>query len=119
MQPLPELAAELTHVSGFTQSSPEDGRPATEQTEVWIGRTAGAINFVFVCHDHRPEAIRTHLARRENILKDDTVSVLLDPFQDHRRGVLFSVNPNGVQADAAWSEPSNPDYSYDQVWESD
>ena len=63
--------------------------------------------------------IRGHLARRENILKDDNVSVLLDPFQDHRIGVLFIVNPAGVQADAAWSEANGQDYSYDQVWDSE
>ena len=114
MKPGPVLAAQLTHISGFTQSSPDDGKPATEETEVWIGGTSSALNFVFVCHDHNPSAIRTHLARRENILKDDNVSVLLDPFADHRRGVLFTVNPSAVQADAAWTENNNPDYSYDQ-----
>lgn len=119
MGPSPALASQLTHVEGFTQNTPEDGKAATERTEVWLGRTTASLYFVFVCHDHRPDAIRTHLARRENILKDDYVSVLLDPFEDHRRGVLFSVNPSGVQADAAWTENNNPDYSYDQIWNSD
>jgi hypothetical protein len=119
MQPRPELASQLTHITGFIQGAPEDGHPATEQTDVWLGRTSSAIVFAFACHDHRPEAIRSHLARRENILKDDTVSVLLDPFEDHRRGVLFSVNPSSVQADAAWTENNPADYSYDQVWDSD
>lgn len=119
MKPSPALAAQLTHITGFIQSSPNDGKPATEDTEVWIGGTSSALSFVFICHDHNPGAIRTHLARRENILKDDNVSVLLDPFADHRRGVIFTVNPSAVQADAAWTENNNPDYSYDQVWDSD
>jgi len=45
--------------------------------------------------------------------------VLFDPFQDRRKGVLFTVNPAGVQADAAWTENQGQDYSYDQVWDSD
>ena len=54
------------------------------------------------------------------MLNDDNVSVLLDPFQDRRKGVLFTVNPAGVQADAAWTENVNgPDYSYDQIWDSE
>ncbi|WP_158945690.1 carbohydrate binding family 9 domain-containing protein [Granulicella sp. S190] len=118
MQPNAALAAKLGHVTDFIQSAPSDGKPATERTDVWFGRTATAVVFVFVCRDHHPESIRTHLARRENILKDDNVSVLLDSFEDHRRGVLFTVNPSGVQADAAWTENNNPDYSYDQVWDS-
>ena len=119
MGPAPALAAQLTHVENFIQSTPEDGKHATEETEVWLGRSSSALYFVFICHDHRAGAIRNHLARRENILKDDNVSVLLDPFADHRRGIYFKVNPSGVQADAAWTENSSPDYSYDQIWESD
>ncbi len=118
MEPTPALAPELGHLQGFIQSTPEDGKAATEETEVWYARTAAALQFVFICHDRNPQMIRTHLSRRENLLKDDNVSVLLDPLQDRRRGVLFTVNPTGVQADALWTENVTPDYSYDQVWDS-
>jgi hypothetical protein len=119
MAPRPELKDKLLQISKFIQNSPKDGQPATEQTEVWAGHTKGALYFVFICHDRHPELIRRHLARRENILNDDNVSVLLDPFQDHRTGVMFTVNAVGVQADAAWSESNGTDYSYDQVWDSE
>ena len=119
MTPRPELRDKLLHVAGFVQYTPSDGHPATEATEVWLGYTKSALYIVFICHDRKADLIRGHLARRENILADDYVSVLLDPFQDRRRGVLFTVNPTGVQADAAWTENNSPDYSYDQVWDSD
>ena len=119
MQPRAELRGQLAEVTGFTQNTPHDGEAATEKTDVWIGHTHSTLYFVFICYDHRPAEIRGHLARRENILMDDNVSVLLDPFQDRRRGVLFQVNPTGVQADAAWTENNQPDYSYDQVWDSE
>jgi hypothetical protein len=119
MKPRPELKDKLLKISGFIQNSPHDGQPATEETEVWLGYTKSAIYFVFICRDRHPEQIRGHLARRENILNDDNITVLLDPFQDRRKGVLFSVNPAGVQADAAWDEIKGADYSYDQVWDSE
>jgi len=119
MEPRAELRGKLAEVTGFLQNSPRDGEPATEKTEVWLGRTKLALYVVFVCHDHRISELRRHLARRENILTDDNVSLLLDPFQDRRRGVLFTVNAMGVQADAAWTEGNGTDYSYDQVWDSD
>jgi hypothetical protein len=119
MQPRPELKDKLTHLSNFIQNQPTDGAPATENTEVWMARTNTALYVVFICYDRHPELIRSHLARRENITKDDYVSVVLDPFQDRQRGVEFQVNPAGVQADAAWTEVNGPDYSYDQVWDSD
>jgi hypothetical protein len=119
MEPRPELKDKLGEVTGFIQNSPSDGQPATEQTEVWMAHSKSTLYFVFICHDRHPELIRGHLARRENVLSDDNVSVLLDPFQDRRRGILFTVNPLGVQADAAWTENGNTDYSYDTVWDSE
>ncbi len=119
MKPRPELKDKLLKITGFIQNSPSDGKPATEETEVWLGYTKSTIYLVFICYDHHADLIRGHLARRENILNDDNVSVLFDPFQDHRKGVLFTVNPAGVQADAAWTENQGQDYSYDQVWDSE
>ncbi len=119
MNPRPELKDKLLKITGFIQNSPHDGQSATEETEVWLGHTKSTFYLVFICYDHHADLIRGHLARRENILSDDNVSVLFDPFQDHRKGVLFTVNPVGVQADAAWTENQNQDYSYDQVWDSE
>ena len=119
MAPRPDLKDKLTHLTGFIQNQPTDGAPATQSTEVWMGRTNLALYVVFICFDQHPELIRSHLARRENITKDDYVTVVLDPFQDRQRGVEFQVNPAGVQADASWTETNGDDYSYDQVWDSD
>lgn len=119
MRPRPELRARLGHVAGFIQSSPSDGDAATEATEVWMAHTQATLYFVFLCHDHRPDLIRSHLARREDILNDDYVAVLLDSFRDRRTGVRFLVNPAGVQADASYSESDGNDYSYDTVWDSE
>lgn len=125
MQPRPALMEKLSRVSGFLENTPVDGASASEQTDVWIGHTRSTLYFVFICHDRTPSAIRGHLARRENIAGDDTVSVILDPFEDRQRGVMFELNPAGVQADAAWTDSTSSDYSgasdysYDQVWDSE
>ena len=118
MKPSPDLGEHLLKLTGFVQRQPHDGQPASEDTVAYLGYTSTDLYVAFVCFDHDPEAVRTHLARREDIFNDDSVMVLLDPFQDHRRGVIFRVNPDGVQADAAFTEGSGTDYSYDQVWDS-
>ena len=118
MKPSAAARQKLAYVNEMVQNQPQDGKPATERTEVWLGRTHTTFFVVFVCYDHQPQTMRSHLARRENISNDDSVGLLLDPFQDRRRGVLFQLNPAGVQADANWTENNDPDYSYDQVWNS-
>jgi hypothetical protein len=119
MQPKPALMGQLGEIDGFIQKKPIDGVPATQRTVVYLGYTKTALYAAFVCYDDHPALLRSHLARRENILTDDNVTLLLDPFQDRRRGLLFQVNPVGVQADAAWDENNGPDYSFDQVWDSE
>jgi hypothetical protein len=119
MQPAADLRARLARVSDFIQNTPFDGQPATEKTDVWMAHTKTTLYFVFICYDRHPELIRGHLARRENILNDDGVAILLDPFRDRRLGTLFRVNPAGVQADASWSEVNGTDFSYDTVWDSE
>jgi hypothetical protein len=119
MQPPADLRTRLAHVSDFIQNTPFDGQPATEKTEVWMAHTKTTLYFIFICYDRHPELIRGHLARRENILNDDGVAILLDPFRDRRLGTLFRVNPAGVQADASWSETNGTDFSYDTVWDSE
>ena len=119
MAPKAELMGQLAEITNFIQNTPKDGQIASQKTEVYMAHTKAVLYVVFICHDDRPNLIRGHLARRENILTDDNVTILLDPFQDRRRGILFSVNPIGVQADAAWSESNGADYSFDQVWDSE
>ena len=119
MAPSAALKDKLLRIGDFIQNTPSDGKPATQQTEVYLGYTKSTLYVAFICHDDHPSQIRGHLARRENIQSDDNVSVLFDPFQDRRKGVMFQVNPAGVQADASWAEGNGPDYSYDQVWDSE
>ncbi len=125
MEPEAAIKDKLASVTGFIENTPNDGEPATQRTDVWIAHTSSTLYVVFICHDDHPGLIRGHLSRREDITGDDTVSVLFDPFQDRRRGFLFTVNPAGVQADAAWTDTpsvdygSDTDYSYDQVWDSE
>ena len=119
MRPRPDLRDKLGLAGNFIQNTPIDGLPTTQKTEVWMAYTHTTLYFVFICFDSHPELIRSHLARRENILNDDIVTVLLDPFRDHRTGVGFRVNAMGVQADGSWTEANGPDYSYDTVWDSE
>ena len=126
MQPAAEIAGAMGHASNFVQQVPSDGQPASMRTEAWYAYTNSAIYFAFACYDPNPKQIRAHLTRREQMTDDDWVFVLIDPFQDQRHGLVFAVNPLGIQADGLWTEGastsngnSNPDLSYDTVWSSE
>ena len=95
-----QRAARLT---GFSQYRPSDGRPAEENTVVLVWYAPDAIYFGIRASESHG-VVRATLADRDNIDADDKVQILLDTYHDHRRALLFSVNPLGVQEDGVWSD---------------
>jgi len=75
----------------------------------------------FRAYDPDPAAIRAHLMDRDSIntfVQDDHVLMMIDPFNDERRGFQFRVNPLGVQADAVFSDVDGiEDFSWDAIWD--
>ena len=85
-----------------------------------------ALYFGIVAHDREPSSIRATVAKRDDIDRDDSVTIYLDTFNDRRRAFLFAVNPLGAQQDGVHSEgpatagqlfggnvDKNPDYTFE------
>jgi len=74
------------------------------------------------CADPEPQKIRAHLMDRDSIntfVQDDHTLLLIDTFNDERRGYQFRINPLGVQADAFNAETEGvEDWSFDLIWDS-
>lgn len=101
-EPVWRRAALLT---GFSQYRPVDSRPAQDSTEVLVWYAPDAIYFgIRAFEAHGSEDVRATLADRDNIDQDDQVQLLLDTYNDHRRALLFAVNPLGVQEDGVRTE---------------
>jgi len=99
--PVWRRAATLT---GFSQYRPVDGRPAEDSTAVLVWYAPDAIYFGILAFERHGSAVRATLADRDNIDADDHVAILLDTYLDHRRAIMFAVNPLGVQEDGVWSD---------------
>lgn len=85
-------------LSGFSQYQPADGLPADDRTEVLVWYSSDAIHFGIRAFEPHGEVNAT-LADRDNIQNDDHLQLLIDPFDDGRRALVFGVNPLGIQAD--------------------
>ena len=105
------------HAIGFTQNDPQDGAPATEQTDVWVAYDDHALYVAALCHDSDPSKIRKRLGRRDSQTDSDWFMVAVDPYFDKRSGYAFYANPAGAITDAALSNDVNQDDSWDGVWE--
>ncbi|HET7600129.1 MAG TPA: DUF5916 domain-containing protein, partial [Gemmatimonadales bacterium] len=101
---------------------PGDNVAPPVETDCRIAYDASA--FYVACHalDPHPAAIRAHYADRDDLDRlpyDDHILMLLDPFNDERRGFQFRINAVGVQMDALYSTAEGiEDFSWDTIWES-
>jgi hypothetical protein len=105
----------------FTQTDPQEGRPATERTEVRVLISDDALYVGARLYDSEPGRIRPVLARRDDEIQADQFDVYLDTFHDHLSGVHFRVTPGGAVLDGilgSSAQGSDEDVSWDPVWES-
>jgi len=101
---------------------PGDNIPAPVDTDCLVVYDKNYFYVGFRCFDPDPSKIRAHLMDHDAIdtlIQDDHVVVMVDTFNDERRGFQFRVNPLGVQADANFSEMEGyEDFSWDAIWSS-
>jgi hypothetical protein len=101
---------------GFTQQDPDEGKPATQRTEVRFAYDDEALYVGARMFDTEgARGVRTQLARRDQQSDGDYLELVLDTFHDHAGRTVIQVNPSGVKFDAGQATPS-ADPSWDPVW---
>ena len=84
----------------FFQTTPNEGQPATERTEVRIVYTADTLYFGVVCYDRDPQHIIISESRRDSPLDEtDCFQIILDTYHDKQNGFVFGTNPAGIEYD--------------------
>jgi len=116
------LAIELPY-----EFDPGENTPAPVRTECFVAYDEARLYVAFRAHDPDPSQIRAHLTDRDNAGRDDFVGLVLDTFNDERRGFQLFVNPLGVQMDASRNDVGNltdtggestEDPTWDAIWSS-
>ncbi|MCP5117509.1 MAG: carbohydrate binding family 9 domain-containing protein, partial [bacterium] len=89
----------------FTQQEPNEGQPASEQTEVRFAFDDDNLYIGIICFDSEPDQIVITQNRRDAELRDtDSIEILLDTFGDRQNGFIFGTSPTGVEYDAQISK---------------
>lgn len=105
-------------ITDFTQKDPNEGKPATEKSEVWISYDDYNIYFSAKFYDSQPDSIDRSLMRRDNMTESDWFWIYMDPYNDNRTGFYFGVNPGGSICDGTLYNDGWMDDSWDGIWES-
>jgi uncharacterized protein DUF5916/cellulose/xylan binding protein with CBM9 domain len=99
----------------FTQIDPDEGKPASQRTDV---RVLYDDDFLYVgVRAHDSGHVTGRLGRRDMDLGDsDWLGVMIDSYHDHRTAFGFDVNPAGVRRDEMKTIDVD-DNSWDPVWD--
>jgi hypothetical protein len=86
--------------TGFLQNTPDEGRPSSERTEVFIAYDDRTLFLGVICHDREPEQIIVADSRRDASLDEtDSFQVIFDTYADGQSGFVFGTNPAGIEFD--------------------
>ena len=92
--------ADARMATGFVQSRPFEGQPASERTEVRIVYTEDTLYFGIVCYTDDSATIIAADSRRDSDLTEtDSFRIILDTYHDGLNGFVFGTNPAGVEYD--------------------
>ena len=104
-------------MSTFYQREPDEGKPATERTEIWFAYDDAALYVAARMYDNAPDSIVARLVRRDAQVNTDDIAVFIDPYHDRRSGFYFGINAAGTLYDAVLYNDDWDDNTWDGVWE--
>jgi hypothetical protein len=105
-------------IGSFVQQEPDEGKPATENTEAWVFFDDDMIYVAARCWESRPERRVANEMRRDanQLRQNDTFAVLFDTFHDRRNGYLFTANAIGGLGDSQITDEAPPNVDWNTVW---
>ncbi len=107
-------------VTGFIQQEPDEGEPASEESEAWIFFDDDSLYVAVRCWDSQPERMVAKELRRDhpNIRQDENFSLVFDTDYDRRNGVYFATNPlAAIRDQAVGDEGRSNNLDWNTVWD--
>jgi hypothetical protein len=111
-----EVWSRAVPAADFIQQDPDNGRPATEPTEVRILFTSTALYMGVTAYDSEPDRWLGYQRRRDEFLQsDDRFMWNIDTFNNQQTGYFFEMNPSGLMGDAVRGANFN-NRQWDGIW---
>jgi len=114
-----ECWKKIQPAANFTQRNPDEGKPASEKTEVRVCFDKKNLYIAFRNLDSQIENINRFVMQRDaRVGSDDYVFILLDPFRRGKEGFYFRINANGALGEGKVDPRSRiPRMEWDALWD--
>ncbi len=107
-----------TPVTDFTQVDPDEGKPASQQTEMRFLFDNDALYIGARMYDTKGAAgVHTSLVRRDQPFNSDYIEIVIDGYHDHLGRAFFDINPSGAIQDQLGIGAACCDAGWDPVWQ--
>ena len=104
--------------TNFIQRDPNNGQPATEQTEVRFVYDADKLYMGVTLFDSEPDKLIYYQMGRDGFLpSDDKLQWAIDTFNDGRTAYWWEMNPLGSMADALRGANNTNNRQWDGIWD--
>jgi hypothetical protein len=105
-------------VTDFPQIQPDEGKPATQKTEMRFLYDNDALYIGARMYDTEGAAgVHTSLVRRDQPFNSDYIEIVIDGYHDHLGRAFFDINPSGAIQDQIGIGASCCDAGWDPVWQ--
>ncbi|MEP6494072.1 MAG: DUF5916 domain-containing protein [bacterium] len=105
-------------ITDFTQVDPDEGKPATQRTDVRFLFDDEALYIGAKMYDTEGrKGVTTRLVRRDANFDSDQFEIVIDGYHDHLSRAFFDLNPSGSKSDQIGIGNSCCDASWDPIWE--
>ena len=104
--------------TNFLQRDPDNGQPATEQTEVRFVYDADKLYMGVTLFDSEPDKLIHYQMGRDGFLpSDDKLQWAIDTFNDGQSAYWWEMNPMGSMADALRGANNTNNRQWDGIWD--
>ena len=109
---------ELLPITGFYQVLPDNGKEATEHTEVWIFYDRNNVYVAARLWVKDKATLIANELRRDRARQNDDFGIAFDTFYDRQTGFLFYTTPLGALGDCQVGEAQGAtNCDYNAVWD--
>ncbi|MDP5071177.1 MAG: carbohydrate binding family 9 domain-containing protein [Congregibacter sp.] len=105
-------------LDGFLQIQPDEGRRASQRTEVKVAFTKDALYIGVIAYDDDPDSILVTDSRRDSSLaQTDGFQIIIDGVGDRQNGYVFGTNPAGIEYDGQVVKEGAVNLDWDGSWQ--
>ena len=109
--------AGAARLSDLHEVEPVEFTTPSERTVFYAAFDDNALYIAGYAYDSEPDEISARILRQGgNLFSDDTMGIIIDAFNNKRSGYSFTLNANGVRAEAIYAIPTRPSDDWDGIW---